>query len=87
MSEKQFSMNRYNEDDDPKTIVVEHNKDFSEWYVSGDYMCSYHSSGIGYKGTTPKQKIEILIQEIRNELRDEGFVNVEVMYKTKGVEK
>ena len=80
MSEKQFSINRYNEDEERKTIVVEHNDDFSEWSVDGGNS-RYHSSGIGYKGNTPKQKIEILIQEIRDELKDKGFVNVELEYR------
>ena len=93
MSETQFSMHRYNEDKKQPLLIIdiEHTKDFSRWQVCSpqnlkDYItdgygwCCYGSGHNGNIGKPPQQRIEIIVKEIKDELKDKGFVNVEVVY-------
>jgi len=61
-----------------KVIHVKRNENYSDWEVHADGDCWYHSSGIGYKGRTERERIDNLVEELRQELNDDGFTNIEV---------
>lgn len=85
MENKQTNLFRYDEKlrkNDKLNIYYSHNKDYSDWSVWADkYHVYYHSSGQGYKGKTPQDKIKILIEEIRKDLNDKGYFDIEIVEK------
>lgn len=70
-------------DTTPKVIRVERTADYSDWTVyepenKWGGCCIFHSSGQGYKGRTPQEKIAYLVREISDDLQKEGYTHIVV---------